>query len=193
MLGVNIGGHQSYYSLSMLLTNFFRNRYSNCINRLLIDNRISFCFHSHFACVTSLVHALDTRGSIYTRQPLVKWQARVSVAKIRKIAILTLTTIGILHVALYSWSIDIQPPKSLETRSVCHLTVAVQPCPNVLMPAPTILVAQNMPVSRWQDWFNHAVAYTRSICPNVEAELTTLWLKTRLFNWLNYSWTCPLC
>jgi len=39
-----------------------------------------------------------------------------------------LKTTGILRAALYSWSPDIQLPKSPETTPVCCFTVAMLPC-----------------------------------------------------------------
>jgi len=54
------------------------------------------------------------------------WNDRwVAAVKIREIAGLTLETIGILRVELYSRSQDIRPRKSPETTPVCRVTVAV--------------------------------------------------------------------
>jgi len=53
---------------------------------------------------------------------------------------LTLKTIGILRrVALYSRSPEFDDLSRLraEARPVCHFTVAMPPCPDVMMPAPT--------------------------------------------------------
>ena len=52
-------------------------------------------------------------------------------------------------------------PKSPEATPVCRFTVAVPPCHDVLIPAPTKrdprAVANNMAASRWWHQFSHAV------------------------------------
>ena len=142
--------------------------------------RISFGCRSRFACVPVTrnrrrqhwrsVHTLDRRGGIHTRRLLLKWQA----AKIREIVVLTLKTIGILrHVALYSRSpeFDHQSRLRAEAKPVCHFTVAVPPCPDVLMPAPTKrdprAVADNTAASRRRHQFSHASLSrsTRNLIP----------------------------
>jgi len=118
----------------------------------------------------------EARG-IHMQRLLVKWQATLAAANIRQIAILTLKTIGILGVALFSRSSDIRPPKS----PVCRLTRQNE----THMQSPTI----RQSCRRHQ--FSHP-SHTRSTRLNVEAELATHWLKSSPLNRLTWSWICAV-
>jgi len=87
---------------------------------------------------------------------------------------LTLKTIGILRrEALYSRSPEFDHLSRLraEARPVCHFTVAVPLCPDVLMPAPTKrdlpAVSDNTAASRPRHQFRHALISrsTRNLIP----------------------------